>query len=402
VAEAVKRRPDLLDLTALLWGGILVGLAIFGFFFPWSHNVYGVYTHAGRCWWAGEDLYFCRTTDFFRYSPVFAVGMTPFAFLPDGWGNALWRLFNSAVFVLGLASWIRCAIPGEASRVRTAALLLLVLPTSLHSLYNAQANLLMVGAVLFGLTAVLRTQWNRAAAWIALATLVKGYPLALGLLLMAFYPRRFSHRFLAALAVGLLLPFVAQSPGIVTAQYQSWAHHLQESTVIMRERLRSFDHLVSLWGHAIAPGKLLLMELLAGFGVLALCSLHRQRVRDPRQRLLLTMQLFATWVALFGPATESCTYVVIAPAIAWALWDAFHREGAWPARIVLVLSLLLMGPVTTDLAGPWLRGIANEHGSQPVGALVLLGYLVIRVVRLAARPEADQVSTIAPSLHAAA
>ena len=35
-----------------------------------------------------------------------------------------------------------------------------------------------------------------------------------------------------------------------------------------------------------------------------------------------------------------------------------------------------MGPLVTDLFGPTIRNFANEHGSQPVGALLFLAYLV--------------------------
>src|SRR5205085_9519498 len=120
---------------------------------------------------------------------------------------------------------------------------LLVLPLSVHSLHNGQANVVMLGALLLGLAAASLDKWNQAAAWLALATLIKGYPLALALLLAALWPRRFLFRYAIALALGLLLPFATQRTDLVIAQYQSWLAHLQESTVIMRERLRTLEHL---------------------------------------------------------------------------------------------------------------------------------------------------------------
>ena len=62
-----------------------------------------------------------------------------------------------------------------------AILSLLALPVSLHSLYIGQANLLMIGCILFGLAAIPDGRWNRASSWLAAATLIKGYPLALAL-----------------------------------------------------------------------------------------------------------------------------------------------------------------------------------------------------------------------------
>ena len=53
-------------------------------------------------------------------------------------------------------------------------------------------------------------EWTRQGKRYALATLIKGYPLALALLLAGLYPRRFPLRYLAALAAGLLLPFARE------------------------------------------------------------------------------------------------------------------------------------------------------------------------------------------------
>src|SRR5579859_6648691 len=91
--------------------------------------------------------------------------------------------------------------------------------------------------------------------------------------------------------------------------------------------------------------------------------------------------LFSVWVVLFGPATEACTYAVIAPAIAWALIDAFGRPAAWGRRAVLVASLLLMGPIATDMFGSTVRLWANHYGSQPMGGLLFLAYLVAQTLR---------------------
>src|SRR5262249_26235179 len=159
---------------------------------------------------------------------------------------------------------------------QTAVWFLLVLPLALHSMYNGQANLTMLAALLLGLSASAAGRWNRAAAWLALAALIKGYPLALGLLLCALYPRRFAPRFAAA-GIAVAAPFRAHCPSVVARQYSSWFHHLCDSTDIMRERLRSIDHLLQVYGHPISPGLFALVGLLTGVAVLALCLLHARR-----------------------------------------------------------------------------------------------------------------------------
>jgi hypothetical protein len=254
----------------------------------------------------------------------------------------------------------------------------LALAPSLHSMYIGQANLVMLGCALFGLAAAAGGRWNRAAGALALATLIKGYPLALALLLGGIYPRKFILRYLAALSLGLLLPFVTHRPAVVAGQYLNWFDHLRDSTEIMRERLR-----------------------VAGAGVLGLCWLEAWRTADPRRRLTRLGQLYWVWVALFGPATESCTYVVLGPAIAWALIDAYRRPTGPLTRLLLLSSLLLTGPLVTDLAGPWLRNFANEHGSQPIGALLLLAYLLAQTGRHRETVPAQSPPSPAPARSAA-
>src|SRR5207244_11499934 len=136
-----------------------------------------------------------------------------------------------------------------------------------------QANVVMLSALLFGLAAASADHWNKAAAWFAFATLVKGYPLALALLIAALRPRRFFLRYAVALALGLLLPFVAQRPDIVIEQYVSWLAHLRDSTVIMRERLRTLEHLLSIYGYPVSAEVFQLIQLVAGLAMLGLCLL---------------------------------------------------------------------------------------------------------------------------------
>jgi hypothetical protein len=367
--------------AACVWGGLVLGLAVFGYLYPWSHNVFNVYALAGRSWWVGRDLYATEGDAFYRYSPLFAIGVSPFALLPGSWGNALWRIFSCAMYGAGLWSWGRRFLPGAAGRTELAAFLLLVLPTSIHSMYNAQANLVMLGAVLLGLSAAADERWNSASTWLALATLIKGYPIALALLLAALYPRRFATRFVGAMLLGLLLPFAAQWPTVVAAQYTSWWAHLRESTTLMRERLRSLDYLFVVYGRPLSPRTFLEIQVLAGVAVLAICLFYRRRVKDQRGQLLMTFLLYSTWAVLCGPATEACTYIIIAPAVAWALLDAFNRNASWWTRLGVIVSLLLMGPSATDAFGHTLRNFANEHGSQPIGALLFLSYVMAQVVR---------------------
>src|SRR5262249_17934089 len=246
---------------------------------------------------------------------------------------------------------------------------------------------------------------NQAAGWLAFATLIKGYPLALALLVAALYPRRFFFRYGIALACGLLLPFAVQRTDLVAAQYASWLTHLRESTVIMRERLRTLEHLFALYAHPMSPQSFQLVQLFAGVAVLALCRISALRRPEQSGQLQGALTLFACWVILFGPATEACTYIVIAPVIAAALVETFSRPASWVCRSVLIGSFLLMGPLVTDFVPPAIRNYASEHGSQPIGGLLFLGSTLVQMTkagRVCYPTELDPTSRVRPAHDVAA
>src|SRR5262249_44686668 len=101
-------------------------------------------------------------------------------------------------------------------------LFLLLVPLALGSLNNGQPNLLLAGLLLAAVAAAAHGRWALCAACVALATAVKVYPLALGLLLAAAYPRRLGGRRPLALALLAGLPFLLQEPGYVARQYGLW------------------------------------------------------------------------------------------------------------------------------------------------------------------------------------
>jgi hypothetical protein len=374
---------DWTGVAVLVWGTILLGVAVHGYLHPQAHTVFDVYRDAARRWWSGRDMYE-PGREIYRYSPFFAVAVSPFAMLSDAWGNALWKVFNALVFAAGLASWGVRVLPGRLSASQSAILFLLALPLAMHSLYNGQANMLMVGAALLCLSAIVQEQWSWAAGWLALATMIKAYPIGFALLLMALYPRRLVLRYVTALALMFLAPFASQSFSFVTGQYAGWYDLMHASTHITRERVRSVDNLFELAGHPLSPGMYPLLELLAGGIVLAIClSVQRQSVS--RQTLLLrTYQWFAIWIALFGPETEACTFVVLAPAIAWELYLAFAGAAPMRTRLLLCASLQLLGPLTSDLFPAPIRNFINNHSGQTFGALLFTVHLLCTTWRAGA------------------
>jgi hypothetical protein len=339
-----------------------------------ANSVYPVFARAARNFLAGEDLY-RGVGDPYRYSPLVAALLVPFSLCPDAIGGTLWRLLNAAVYLTALAWWCRAVLPRRLTASQQAILYLLIVPLSVGSLNNAQSNPLVLGLLLASVAAVAEQRWNLASGCVGLACLFKVYPVAVGLLLSAVYPRRFAGRFLLALVLGLGLPFLLKPSIYVLEQYAGWWHHLQTDD---RQHLpvelwyRDFRLLCRNLHLFLSPTAYQMIQLLAAAGMAIGCVAGRL-AGFPRRRLLtLLFTLGCCWMTLFGSATESSTYILLAPSLAWTLLDAWLRPVSWWLRSGLSASFVLF---TATQAAVWFPGGSQRlHvlGLHPLAALLLL------------------------------
>jgi hypothetical protein len=349
---------------------------------PYKRTLYTTWAQAGADWVNGEDLYRDTWTpdqDQFRYSPLVAALLVPFHYLPVRLGGVIWRLLNAGVLLGGFAWWLRTAPQARTAR-RRGILFLLLMPLSLSSLNNGQPNPLVIGLLLAALAAVGRDRWTLAVVFVCLATALKLYPLAVGLLLAAAYPRRFTPRLLLALALAAVLPFACQHWTYVREQYSQWFQRLgkdQRWDWPPHMAYRDLWLLIRLFHVPLTPRGYMGVQLVAAAGCALVCVLARLRGWPRREVLAAILALGTCWMTLCGPATESSTYILLAPALAAAVLSA--EFGHWPwlaAWMVRVAFLLFMLCV---IRGIW-PGVNRIHalGLQPQGALLLsLAYVVV-------------------------
>jgi hypothetical protein len=78
---------------------------------------------------------------------------------------------------------------------------------------------------------------------------------------------------------------------------------------------------------------------------------------------------------LFGPATESCTYVLLAPSLAWAVLESWDEGRPVWARYGLGVSYGVL--LAAFLAG-WFPFASQVHGMglHPFGALAFFAVLL--------------------------
>jgi hypothetical protein len=366
-------------LAVVAWSGVLLACCLRTWLAPRANSVYPIFATAARAWQAGADLY-RPTGDPYRYSPLAAALLVPFSLLPGPLGGVLWRLLNAGVLLAALFWWARAVLPGPLTATRLAVLFLLAVPLTVGSLNNGQSNPLVLGLLLIAVAAAATDRWNLAALGVALACLFKIYPMAVGLLLAALYPRRFALRLVAALGLGLALPFLLQEPAYVTAQYGGWLHHLRtddRSQLPLELAYRDLRLLLRVCGLPLSAGTWQAVQLVAAGGALALCLVGRRAGWPRRRQLGLLFALGCCWMTIFGPATESATYLLLAPALAAAVL-AVEPGARLPAANGLVLVSYALFLVSQTAV--WFPGGKQLHalGVQPLAALLLLGGILLQ------------------------
>ena len=305
---------------------------------PKHLGIFPVYFDGGRNWASGQDVYADHDGLVFRYSPIVAACLSFMALVPPWLGNLVIRAANDIVYLGGVMCWARYGVPvrdGAHLDSRSWwALSLLLVPLSVSGLVDVQFNALIIGFMLLAVAAVRRDHWNWAAGLLAAAVLVKVYPIALALLLVVLFPRKFSWRFALALLLGLLLPFVLQTPVYVWRQYERWFDLLllnDRQGATLGHWYRDVRLLAEAFGWRVSSQAYAVMQATVALGIAGFCLWLRRVQVAPAQVLATALGLSCCWMMAFGPATEQTTYIVLAPALAWATLEVIAppATAAW-------------------------------------------------------------------------
>ncbi|MCS7306551.1 MAG: DUF2029 domain-containing protein [Thermoguttaceae bacterium] len=269
-----------------VWIGFTITAAAKVLIQPTSHTVYPVFAEAARNWWQDRSLYQpCPDRDLYRYSPTFAVLMTPFAVWPHWLGGLVWLASNVVILLAVLDRSAGEIFPGIDSPERKALWLALTWVGSARSLWSGQSNSLILVMALLAMLALRRQRWWLASLLLAGGGFIKVWPWALALLAAACWPRQLIHR----LAIGVLfwaaIPFLTKPPETVLWQYGQWFQMLQSTHT---HRWGGYRDAWTIWELIQFPVPRDLYELLqceTALAVLAWCLWQRQQVTSqPREK----------------------------------------------------------------------------------------------------------------------
>ncbi|MBV8376494.1 MAG: DUF2029 domain-containing protein [Verrucomicrobia bacterium] len=361
-----------------LWTTVLLAICIRIGLSSHSHDVFGTYAEAGRKWTDSQPLY--SYTRGFVYSPLVAAFFAPFSWLPGSLGSVLWRLLNAAIFVGAIFWWLEAQINNHLPKSSTWLIFILILPLSLGNFNNGQVNPMIIGLLMVALVAAHEERWTLSAIAVGLSAYLKIYPLSIGLLLVLLYPRYFGWRLALTLLLMAAASFILQRPEYVLEQYQRWfsTRAVDDRRMNMDISPRDFAMILRLLHINLNAHAVLLLQLLAAAGAAAACVVGRIRRWSERRLLTCVLTLGTCWMLLFGPATEDATYCMIAPALAFALVEAFHQKSSgWMMRTLVCTSfaILLLGLILNAFFG--LKKTPLLMSVQPFGTLLFAGYSVL-------------------------
>ncbi len=374
--EFRDQKPNLW--AAVLWVTIIVVCAGAAIAQPRTHTVYPIYTHAAGEWVAGRGIYVeLPGYDFFRYSPTVAAFFAPWQLLGDAWGGAIWRVVGVGLLIAGMFSWSRQVFNLRKPMEQMSWLLLLVAPFALQNIHNGQANPHVLGLLLLGTTDVINARIGRAAIWFVIAALFKPYVLAIAALVALVETRLWSRLAIASLA-GLALPFLTQSPSYVAGQYAAWISHLvgnDRSGMELRAAYRDVALLFRVYLVQLPTLIYLMGTAMVGLSMAVLVWRGTKSSRSRVEQIGCAFALGSCWVTAFGPATESCTYLLLAPALVAAMLVRPGQAGRW----VRISYALFVGTTAASLFPEEWR--VQALGPQPVGGLILLAVVVAEAIR---------------------
>ena len=381
--SALDSGRRLMTWAVAIWMALALAVAVKTMVAPDQHSVFPKIAIRALDWWSGRPMY----TDHpglggFPYTPMFAISITPFAVLGNRFGGVLWVWLVMGVYLIGLRRLVRDVLPGEWPLRYEAALLMLAMVGAVRGIWNAQSNALIIGLLMLGCSAIARRRWWPAAVLLAAPFFIKMWTLAVAGLFVALLIRPLAWRYLLLIAVGLVLPFVTQPFTIVIEQHHGWAAYLRELAAAEIGSYYDLGTLLRRFGAPFGKGPYRLIQAAAAAGVLAWCLWYRRRDMDVRRLLTATLAMGAAWVVIFGPGIEYNTYVVLAPAVSWAVLTAFVRgRGRLLVCAAFVMTNVLgMGAIQRSME----RLCMATQFIMPVGAFLFIIWLIVYMRPVAA------------------
>lgn len=317
------------------------------------------YWNAAKAWVEGRELY-DGTGRGFIYFPQSAILQIPFAFLPFGAAEILWRLIN-----IGLLSLSCCVSSGffkNKNRDQVFLIITLItIPLAFSSARNGQANLLIISLMLLMIHFMLKDCWWTAVSISAIGLCIKPFMIVPISLFSGIFPRKFLLRSIPMLVLVAALPYLTQRPEYATGQIQACIQSLKATAEIGRSVEYAYIFsMLRVWGFDFFNTTESLLTLLAALFFYVYCLLIARN--SQKLGIITAMGASAVFILLFNSRTEHNTYVLIAPFLAIFASKTWNTSLIAPIvwRAMLICSFILI-----------LSFSGHDIWSAPLGTLMI-------------------------------
>lgn len=357
-------KPLLWPLAFLALGGLLYRAKI-----QREMVDFTVYRTAADRLLRGEPLY--QPTDGhyqFKYLPVFAVVMAPFALVDREAAKAIWFALSAGL----LTAFLRWSVRGLPERRRSERVLLwlavlFMVKFYAHELTLGQTNIMLGALLMGGLLATQVDSPHAAGVLVGLATFVKPYALLFVPWLAFSYGAAVALTTLGVIAAGLVLPALLYG---WTGNINLLVAWFETVTATTEGNLLGADNvsLAAMWAKwlGIGPWATALATLSTGalLGLVAAIWVRRRSVDNPDY---LEWALLMLIVPLLSPQGWDYVLLLGTPAVVCLMdrWPEMTR--AW--RVATLTALAVMGLTIFDLLGRALYGRLMELSLVTVAAL---------------------------------
>lgn len=358
-----------------LW--VLLGIAasVHVLVSPERHNLWPVFRKGALGWWGGRILY--EGPDYFRYSPVFAALLAPFAALPGSLGNILFDVLGLALLFHAIRRLARTVFPEPVLSRNEPAVLALSLVGVVRSIWSSQAHTWTAAVIFLAAVALVERRWWLAAFLLALGVHLKLAPIVLAGVVAVLWPGKMSWRFAIALVTLALLPFFNGQPAAVIGMYRDCQARLRELTALRLPGVRDVLHVFESLNVALPPGAYRAIQVLGGLLVVG-WAWRLQRREVPAEWLVSgCFAVTITYMLALGPAVEFVQFPLLAPWVGAAMLAARPRSGERRALAVLYAMTMVAGfGAVEDLLGKLIHSRAPESfitlGAIAFGVWVVL------------------------------
>lgn len=285
-----------------------------------ERSVTPAYRSAVMNWFNSKPLY-NMSGHGFLYLPQAALTFAPWAVLPHGMSEVVWRL--CIIYALAYACYrINQKLGGDGRSFWTISICTTVLAWGCAR--NGQSTLAITAMMMLAAIDLSEARWWRATALLSLAVAFKPLAIVMVMLAAAVYPKA-SWRLALGMVLVAAAPFLTQRPDYVMSQYVDCFRSLQVTfNVGENEKWAQFFGMLEVARIDLPKPIRTGVRLAAALGTLFACWKAAQ-VLAPQRAAHYLFAFSACYLMLFNSRTEGNTYAMVGPVYGVLLAEALFR-----------------------------------------------------------------------------